>query len=406
MLSIHKTVDSIASIGDSVPINHHIDVILEGLPSDFAPVVSVIESKFDVMDLDKVEVLLLAHEFRLDKFKKQTLSNATSLNLTHATPAPVVNTASESVSQAEDSPPTKHVEPEYNSFRGGRSMCCGRAGKGLGGRNSNVQCQVCSKFGHTALMCWHQFNQQFVPTTGASNTFDGIHGNYSGYAPSHFASQPNFGAYYPPPNTWIRPQHPMRPPGSAAPPSAFLTNASSARSTSWFPDSGASFHVTGDARNLQQLTPFEGHDQIYIGNSQGLRICSSGSSSFPSPTQPHMSLTLHNLLHVPTITKNLISVSQFRKDNNVYFHFIANACLVKSQETDAILLQGRVGSDGLYEFPAMSLHTAKPSASPVSIPSISIVSSSNNNSSCMSDTSQFLWHYTLDILIFSPSNVY
>jgi hypothetical protein len=112
LLSIRKTIDSLASIGDLVPINHHIDVILEGLPADFAFVVLVIESKFDVMDHDEVEVLLLAHEFRLDKFKKQTLSDSASLNLTHATPALVVNIASESVSQAGDSPPTQHVEPE------------------------------------------------------------------------------------------------------------------------------------------------------------------------------------------------------------------------------------------------------------------------------------------------------
>jgi len=203
------------------------------------------------MDLDEVEVLLLAHDFLLDKFKKQTLLDATSLNHTHATPASVVNTTSDHVSHAGNSSPPHNVEPEYNSFKGGRNMRGGCGGRGRGGRNSNIQCQVCSKFGHTTLTCWHQFNQQFVPPTSAPNTFAGNLGNYFGYAPP-----PEFGAYYPPSNSWLRPQHQVRSPNTAVPPRAFLTNASSAPSISWFPDSGASFHVTGDARNLQQLTPF------------------------------------------------------------------------------------------------------------------------------------------------------
>jgi hypothetical protein len=60
LLCIRKTVDALASIGDpNSIITHHIDVILQGLPSYYAPVTFVIENKFDVMDLDEVEVLLL-----------------------------------------------------------------------------------------------------------------------------------------------------------------------------------------------------------------------------------------------------------------------------------------------------------------------------------------------------------
>lgn len=54
LLKIRTIIDALASIGDPLPVSHHIDVILEGLPSDFVPVVSVIESKFGIMDLDEV----------------------------------------------------------------------------------------------------------------------------------------------------------------------------------------------------------------------------------------------------------------------------------------------------------------------------------------------------------------
>ncbi|MCI49178.1 hypothetical protein A2U01_0070421, partial [Trifolium medium] len=100
---------------DPLPVPHHIDVTLEGLPSEYSPVVSAIESRFDILDLDEVEVLLLAHELRLNKYKKQTVSDAASLNLTHA--APMQSTTESEV-----------YEPDYNSFRGGRRG--GRGGRG------------------------------------------------------------------------------------------------------------------------------------------------------------------------------------------------------------------------------------------------------------------------------------
>ncbi|MCI16016.1 retrovirus-related Pol polyprotein from transposon TNT 1-94, partial [Trifolium medium] len=125
LLRIRHTVDELTSIGDAIPVSHHIDVILEGLPSDYAPVVSVIESRFDILDLDEVEVLLMAHELRLNKFKKQTVSDVASLNLTHANPPPSSSTFEEGSSSTVKSDPPPSAEPDYNSFRGGR-----RGGRG------------------------------------------------------------------------------------------------------------------------------------------------------------------------------------------------------------------------------------------------------------------------------------
>ena len=75
--------------------------------------------------------------------------------------------------------------------------------------------------------------------------------------------------------------------------------------------------------------PFEGPDQITIGNWQGLRINSTGLTSFQSPLNPKFSLILNNLLFVPSITKSPISVSLFCKDNLVYLEFHPTFCLVK-----------------------------------------------------------------------------
>ena len=72
----------------------------------------------------------------------------------------------------------------------------------------------------------------------------------------------------------------------------------------------------------QQTTPFEGPDQIIIGNGQGLNINFSGVTSFKSPFNSQIPLVLNNLLFVPSITKNLMSVSQFCIDNLCFLSFI------------------------------------------------------------------------------------
>jgi len=114
-----------------------------------------------------------------------------------------------------------------------------------------------------------------------------------------------------------------------------LTNVPSqstptSNATNWIPDSGASFHVTGESQNIQNIESFEGPDQIFVGNGQGLPIAASGSSSFISPYNTKISSSLEHLLHVPNITKNLVSVSQYAGDDGVFFEFHCNYCAVKS----------------------------------------------------------------------------
>jgi len=104
-----------------------------------------------------------------------------------------------------------------------------------------------------------------------------------------------------------------------------LTNSSSCGNgpdgSTWIPDFGASFHVTGESQNINQFTHFDRPDQIFISNGEGLSISSVGSSSFVSSNDAHITFKLHKLLHVPSISKNLLSVSQFAKDNFVFFEF-------------------------------------------------------------------------------------
>ena len=93
-----------------------------------------------------------------------------------------------------------------------------------------------------------------------------------------------------------------------------------------------------------------------MGNGAGLDIHHIGHSLF---TNSNRTFVLNNLLHVPNITKNLISVSQFAQDNNVYFEFHPFYCLVKDQVSGKVLLQ-RTLNQGLCQF-HLSKHSKIPS---------------------------------------------
>jgi hypothetical protein len=57
--------------------------------------------------------------------------------------------------------------------------------------------------------------------------------------------------------------------------------------------------------------------------------------------------TLSNVLHVPHITKPLLSVQKFYRDNNVYFEFHAYVFYVNDLTTKAMLILYQ-SNDDLY----------------------------------------------------------
>ena len=83
-----------------------------------------------------------------------------------------------------------------------------------------------------------------------------------------------------------------------------------------------------------------------VGN--GSKLCIAHTGKILVPSLDHKVLQLKNVLHVPCIKKNLLSVSQLAFDNNVFTEFHSNCCFVKDKETGQVLLQGTL-KDGLYQ---------------------------------------------------------
>lgn len=130
-------------------------------------------------------------------------------------------------------------------------------------------CQICGKRGHLAIECFHRFNHAYVTTTNLLEALSSL-------------------------------------------------TISDPSDLEWYPDSGATAHMTSNPGIFLSLKPYYGSERVLVGNGSCLLITHSG------PILPHSSfgsILLKDVLLVPGLTKNLLSVRKFSTDSNCYFFF-------------------------------------------------------------------------------------
>ncbi|CAL2257777.1 unnamed protein product [Prunus armeniaca] len=106
--------------------------------------------------------------------------------------------------------------------------------------------------------------------------------------------------------------------------------------------------MTANTASLPHAQPYTGTDTIIVGNGNQLAITHIGNTKL---TGLDKSLNLNEVLCVPAIRKNLISIRRFCRDNDCFFELDANGFNVKVIKTGTVLLTGN-SSDGLYHIQA------------------------------------------------------
>ncbi|KAI5339023.1 hypothetical protein L3X38_018295 [Prunus dulcis] len=106
--------------------------------------------------------------------------------------------------------------------------------------------------------------------------------------------------------------------------------------------------MTAHTASLPHAQPYTGTDTIVVGNGNQLAITHIGNTKV---TGLHKSLNLNEVLCVPAIRKNLISIRRFCRDNDCFFELDANGFHVKDIKAGTVLLTGS-SSDGLYHIQA------------------------------------------------------
>lgn len=89
---------------------------------------------------------------------------------------------------------------------------------------------------------------------------------------------------------------------------------------SWITDSGATNHMTGSSKLFSSYSPCAGNQRVKIVDGTFLVIVGKGSIVI-SPN-----FVLHNVLHVPKISCNLLSVSKLTLDQNCQAKFSSSDC--------------------------------------------------------------------------------
>ncbi|GMY38248.1 Zinc finger, CCCH-type [Fagus crenata] len=152
--------------------------------------------------------------------------------------------------------------------------------------------KICNKRNHTALKCFNRFNHSFTPE--------------------------------------IIPQA-----------LAAITIADN-QDLEWFPDTRATDHITGN--NLHSLTPYTGSGGVMVGNGDILQITHVGQANIESGNK---SLQLNDVLLVPNIKKDLISVSKLTSDLPLKFEFDGDGFVIKDKSTNRVVARG-TEKGGLY----------------------------------------------------------
>ena len=124
---------------------------------------------------------------------------------------------------------------------------------------------------------------------------------------------------------------------------AFTSSCSVSRNeaSSWFLDTGASAHMTLAHLTLDHSTSYTDKDSVIVGNGVSLPITHTSKLS-PSPD-----LQLLDVLVVPHLTKNLLSISKLTNDFPLSVTFTDNFLTVQNGQTGRVVATGK-RDGGLY----------------------------------------------------------
>jgi hypothetical protein len=107
--------------------------------------------------------------------------------------------------------------------------------------------------------------------------------------------------------------------------------------TNWYMDTGATDHITGEIEKLTTHDKYHGGDQVQTASSSCMEIQHVGHGVLCSPRRD---LHLKNILHVPSSSKDLLSVHRIANDNNL--NFILNTFVLRTRRRGGFFSPGHV----------------------------------------------------------------
>ena len=307
---IKKLADTLASIGEPLRDSEFTSFILAGLDSDYDSLAEVINERKEPLRPQELYSRLLATEQRLNA-RRPDVSIDSSFNAVYRGKGggrgPSASSSGGGGKSGGGGAPSTQQQQAPRSgapvvvVDGRACACCTTCG-------AAQPCQLCGLPRHVASRCHRRFKTDFL---GLGNNGKGNERQVNMAQQGH------------------TPSYPVDP--------------------SWYMDTGATTHVTNELGKLTVQQPYRGHDKVHTANGVGMRISHVGQASLLTNTS--RTLHLRNVLRVPTVARNLLSVPKLTQDNNVFCEFHPFHLFVKDRATRNILLRGRY-RHGLYALDA------------------------------------------------------
>jgi hypothetical protein len=320
--------DKLGSVGVLIDDEELLHVVLKGFPQEYDAFCSAMRTRERIVSCEELHVLLTseeeskrnAKEFSLEPHMAMTATGGMKMNFpTTNTPLPLFTAPwnrgrggggrnfnnrggrgrnSNGYSRGGYQNATQGFNQFFNPITSQNSS------NGASSASQRPLCQICGKQGHVALDCFHRMN--FA---------------YQGKQP---------------------------PTKLAAIASTNMSNAihapSTSNSTCWVSDTGATDHFTPDINQLPDCHEYHGNDFVTVGNGQSLPITHAGNSQLCTISHP---FHLRKILHMPTMSSNLLSIHRFCKDNNASFYFDASKFHIRDLSSGSLLYKG-LSECGLY----------------------------------------------------------
>ena len=227
-------------------------------------------------------------------------------------------------------------QPEYNPQR-------------LQKRQERPVCEHCHRPGHVKAKCWKLYGKpaDYQPSNHTPRDSKGYQVSLIEAAPNSsteqsFFSKENLEQLY---QLWSSHQNtnPFAPSSSLVQKGIIgsVFHTSKDNLDLWIIDSGATDHMTGSSYMFSTYYPCSGTQKVKIADGSLSSIAGKGSIII-SPA-----ITLHNVLHVPKLSCNLISVHKLIFDANCLINFSPTGCIFQDQ-CSARTIGSAKSSGGLY----------------------------------------------------------
>jgi hypothetical protein len=317
----------LTSIGEEIAERELVERILNTLPESFDSVINSLSNFAQLPSLANISRQLLLHENRMQiRQKNRTREEALMIGQGSGEallvrrggyPFPA-NRGSHLIRRSDD-----HHHDSYG--HGGHAR--GR-GYGRGGHSQIGPCNLCGAYGHLLRNCDVLSQEISKPRTEHDQMRSFLHSTHL-----------------------VEDNYSDEGPGQVDVFQMSLDSLDIDKNSDWYVDSGASASVTGNRIFFKRLDYSNQSSTITTAGDRTHAVEGKGVVEFVTPNGEIKEID--NVLYVPTLTKNLISVGALT-DKGVMFTFNSNECLLIRRPNEILAKGIRDPSNGLYKFQCLA----------------------------------------------------